>query len=102
MFRITHLDSRNADGGEAVNFTLRPLYTSKKHFLLLVSVIGRVNRTDLIRLEGLSKSKKFSNLKGARTDDRPHWRGPHHDTIGTGGRCLTQHIILKNLFNSDC
>jgi hypothetical protein len=20
-----------------------------------------------------------------------HWRGPHHDTVGTGGRCLTQH-----------
>jgi hypothetical protein len=21
---------------------------------------------------------------------------PHHNTIGTGGRCLTQHISLKN------
>jgi hypothetical protein len=31
-----------------------------------------------------------------------HWRGPHHDTIGTGGRCLTQHISLKNVLNSDC
>jgi hypothetical protein len=20
-----------------------------------------------------------------------HWRGTHHDTISTGGRCLTQH-----------
>jgi hypothetical protein len=20
-----------------------------------------------------------------------HWRGPHHDTVSTGGRCLTQH-----------
>jgi hypothetical protein len=31
-----------------------------------------------------------------------HWKGPHHDTKGTGGRCLTQHISLKNVFNSDC
>jgi hypothetical protein len=31
-----------------------------------------------------------------------HWMEPHHDTVGTGGRCLTQHISLKNLHNSDC
>jgi hypothetical protein len=31
-----------------------------------------------------------------------HWSGPHHDTIGTGGRCLTQHISLKDVLNSDC
>jgi hypothetical protein len=30
-----------------------------------------------------------------------HWRGPHHDTIGTGGRFLSQHISLKNVLNSD-
>jgi hypothetical protein len=30
-----------------------------------------------------------------------HRRGPHHDIIGTGGRCLTQHISLKNVVNSD-
>jgi hypothetical protein len=31
-----------------------------------------------------------------------HWRGTHHDTISTGGWCLTQHISLKNVLNSDC
>jgi hypothetical protein len=31
-----------------------------------------------------------------------HRRGPHHDTIGTGGRCLIQHISLENVRNSDC
>jgi hypothetical protein len=25
-----------------------------------------------------------------------HWRGPHHDTIDTGGRCLTQHKTQKS------
>jgi hypothetical protein len=30
------------------------------------------------------------------------WREPHHDTVGTGGRRLTQHIGLKNVLNSDC
>jgi hypothetical protein len=29
------------------------------------------------------------------------WRGPHHDTISTGGRCLTQHISLKNVPHSE-
>jgi hypothetical protein len=23
--------------------------------------------------------------------ERSGWRGPHHDTVSTGGRCLTQH-----------
>jgi hypothetical protein len=31
-----------------------------------------------------------------------HWMGPHNDTIGTRGRCLTQHISLKNVLNSEC
>jgi hypothetical protein len=31
-----------------------------------------------------------------------HWREPHHDIIGTGGRCLSQYINLKNVLNSDC
>jgi hypothetical protein len=25
-----------------------------------------------------------------------------HDTVSTGGRCLTQHISLKNVPHSDC
>jgi hypothetical protein len=31
-----------------------------------------------------------------------HWRGPLHDTISIGVRCLTQHISLKNVLNTDC
>jgi hypothetical protein len=31
-----------------------------------------------------------------------HWRGPHHDTVSTGGRCLTQHTRLKNVLKSHC
>jgi hypothetical protein len=31
-----------------------------------------------------------------------HSMGLHHDTVGTGGRCLNQLISLKNVLNSDC
>jgi hypothetical protein len=57
MLRIPHfLNSRLGDGGKVVSLTLRPRFTPQKHFLLLISVRGRINA--MVRPEGLGKFKE--------------------------------------------
>jgi hypothetical protein len=59
------LHSRLTDGGEVLA-TFHP----PGRFLVLISVSGGVNGGAIMRLEGLGKSKKFSNI-GNQTHDLP-------------------------------
>jgi hypothetical protein len=49
------------------------------------------------RLKKLWPADLIDGLRGFT-----HWRGPHHNTISTRRWCLTQHISLKSVPNSDC
>jgi hypothetical protein len=65
------LDIRLTDGREVVSLTHLPRSALQKHFLVLNSGSGRVNRRTIVRQERSSNLKKFSDLIGTRTRDLP-------------------------------
>jgi hypothetical protein len=70
MFRVPHcLVNWLTDGGEVVSLTRRPCSIPQKHFLVLISVRGRINSRATVELEGSIKLKKFNGLIGTRTSD---------------------------------
>jgi hypothetical protein len=67
--RIPHfLGNRLTDGGE-VSLTHRPRSTPQKHFLVPISVRGRVNSRAIVWLDGFGKLKNSSDLIGTRKRD---------------------------------
>jgi hypothetical protein len=59
------------DGGEAVSLKRRRRFTPQKYFLVLISVGGWPNYTEIVRLEGLNTFKNFNDLIVNRTLNRP-------------------------------
>jgi hypothetical protein len=63
MLRITHcLDSPLTDDNEVITLTRWLRSTPQKHYLVLISVRGRVKPAAIVQLEGLDQLKQMQWL----------------------------------------
>jgi hypothetical protein len=65
------VENRLTDGSEVVSLTRRPCSAPQKHFLVLISVRGRVNPRTVVPMEGFGKLKKIHWPNRTRTSELP-------------------------------